>query len=298
MTQPHLAVDCRNLLGEMPVWSEEQATLYWIDVVAPGTIHRWRAGDGAAPIGRLDDLITGLRLTRSGELLVSGSREVFRLNLTTGRRTGVFALTDPGGRYRLNDGACDRAGRLWSGSMRNNIAADGGPLPIEVCDGRLLCIQEGHEPRSFERNLGCPNAICWSPDDSMLYLADSCDGWLYRCEFDSERAVARHRRPFALLDNLGIPDGAAVDRDGFIWNARWDGACIARIDPDGKLAQIVPLPVSRPTACCFGGADGRTLYVTSARFGLTPKQLALQPHAGGVFAFRVDVPGTPVHCFG
>lgn len=294
--RPYLAIDCRNVLGEMPIWSEEQAALYWIDVVSPGAIYRWHAPGAVTRVTGFDDLVTGLRLTRSGELLVSGSRDVFRFDPATGRRASVFSLPDPKRQYRLNDGACDRAGRLWLGSMRNNIAADGRALPLEACDGRLLCIEEGREARFFPPGFGCPNAICWSPDGGTLYVADSCDGWLYSYEFDGEPAA--HRKPFARLYNRGIPDGAAVDREGFIWNARWDGACVVRFDSAGQLAQTVHLPVSRPTACCFGGADGTTLYVTSARFGLTAAQLDREPHAGGVFALEVEVPGAPVHRFG
>jgi sugar lactone lactonase YvrE len=55
----------------------------------------------------------------------------------------------------------------------------------------------------------------------------------------------------------------------------------------------VDLPVTRPTMIVFGGPDLRTAYVTSARTGLSDEQLADQPHAGGIFSFRVDVPGLP-----
>ena len=76
-----------------------------------------------------------------------------------------------------------------------------------------------------------------------------------------------------------------------MWNAEWDGARLCRYAPDGRLVQAVELPVSRPTSCAFGGPDLATLFVTTARHGLTDGQLAAQPRAGMLLAFRPGVRG-------
>jgi L-arabinonolactonase len=99
------------------------------------------------------------------------------------------------------------------------------------------------------------------------------------------------------LNDLGIPDGAAVDRDGFIWSARWGAGAVARISPEGRIDRVVRIPAIQPTACCFGGDDLRTLFITSARFGLTAEQLAEQPYSGGIFSMSVDVAGLEVAKF-
>jgi sugar lactone lactonase YvrE len=91
----------------------------------------------------------------------------------------------------------------------------------------------------------------------------------------------------------GYPDGMAVDSEGFLWNARWDGGGVARFAPDGRLDRFVALPVLRPTSCAFGGPDLSTLFVTSARTGLDEAALARQPLAGGVFALDAGVKGLP-----
>ncbi len=91
----------------------------------------------------------------------------------------------------------------------------------------------------------------------------------------------------------GFPDGAAVDGDGFLWNAQWDGWRVARYAPDGALDRVVALPVARPTCPAFGGPDLRMMYITSASVGLKAEALAAQPHAGGVFAVDLEAPGLP-----
>jgi sugar lactone lactonase YvrE len=70
-----------------------------------------------------------------------------------------------------------------------------------------------------------------------------------------------------------------------------------RYAPDGTVDRTVDLPVKRPTSVILGGEDLRTLYITTATRGLTPEELAAQPHAGAVLAVHVDVPGLPEPAF-
>jgi len=92
-----------------------------------------------------------------------------------------------------------------------------------------------------------------------------------------------------------VADGSVVDSEGYLWNARWNGSCVLRIAPDGTIDRRIDLPVSRVSCPAFGGEDLRTLYLTTAREGMTPEELEREPHAGSVFAVRVDVPGQFEH---
>jgi sugar lactone lactonase YvrE len=91
----------------------------------------------------------------------------------------------------------------------------------------------------------------------------------------------------------GRPDGGATDEEGFYWSCGVDAGRVNRFSPQGELVAYVQMPVTHPTMPCFGGANGRTLYVTSLREGFTDTQIAATPQAGSVFAFDVDVPGAP-----
>jgi len=185
----------------------------------------------------------------------------------------------------------------WVGTMPDNIDDNGVPIAIAEHIGQICVVSTGRN-QCFDTRLGCPNAICWSPDGSTFYVADSCDGWLYSYGFNLESATISERRPFFHVDGYGIPDGAAVDQDGYIWNARWGAGAVLRISPGGTIDLVVKTPTSQPTACCFGDSDRRTLYITSARFALSPHQLAAEPLAGGIFAVRTDVAGLELSRFG
>jgi sugar lactone lactonase YvrE len=291
-----LRVDCRNELGETPLWNAATGTLYWIDVVGPGRVFHWRLDSGSVDFWQFDDLVTGLNLVAGGGLLIHLKSDILHFDPKSGQMHEIFTLPASMHSMRLNDGHCDPAGRLWVGTMPNNIDAGGAPLSIAEHTGQILMIS-GRETRYFEAGLGCPNAICWSPDGGTFYIADSCDGWLYAYRFDGDAVSISDRRPFCYLEHLGIPDGAAVDQDGYIWNARWGAGVVARISPQGRLDRIVRIAASQATACCFGGHDRRTLFVTSARFALTPQQLSAEPYAGGLFAISVDVAGLELSPF-
>jgi sugar lactone lactonase YvrE len=291
-----LRLDCGNELGESPVWCESSGTLYWINVT-PGRVYQWKPRSDRFDFWEFGGLVTGLNLVRGGGLLVHGRDGLWRLDPASGVRSAIFNLPPAAGAMRFNDGHCDPAGRLWVGTTRDNIDAAGEALTEAlVRDGRLYVV-EGAAARAIDERLGCPNGICWSPDGRRFYMADSCDGWLYDYSFDSVAGAIQDKRPFFRLEGCGVPDGAAVDCEGNIWNARWGAGAVIRISPDGALDRLVRLPVSLPTACCFGDDDRRTLYVTSARFSLQSQRLQAEPLAGGLFSLRVDVPGADTHAF-
>ncbi len=287
---PTLRVDCRNALGEAPLWCAEAAILYWVDVIKPGRVFHWHTAEDRVDFWDFDDLVTGLNLIEGGGLLVHLKDRLLRFDPATGAAAPVYALPPAASSMRFNDGHCDRAGRLWVGTMPNNIADDGSALEIVDRNGQIHVIS-GTSVRIIDAGLGCPNALCWSPDGTTFYIADSCDGWLYAYRCGVADGTLSERRRFCRLDGLGVPDGAAVDRDGYLWNARWGAGAVARIAPDGTLDRVVRLPVSQPTACCFGDDDLKTLYVTSARYALSADQLRNEPLAGGVFSIRLDVAG-------
>lgn len=293
-----LQIDCRNDLGETPVWCARTQTLFWIDVTAPGRVFYWDSRRALADFYEFDDLVTGLAVRAHGGLLVVGARDVYEFELTDQTKRKIFSLPADQAEHRFNDGACDRAGRLWIGSMQNNFLEKVRSTGRLESSGRLYCISRDGSARSFEARLGCPNAMCWSVDGATFYVADSANGWMYAYDFDLAAGHIDGQRKFCRFADVGVPDGATVDCEGYIWNARWGAGVIARINPKGTIDRIVKIPATNPTASCFGGPNMDTLYVTSARYGLNPTQLAAEPYSGGVFAIRTDVRGNEKYAFG
>jgi sugar lactone lactonase YvrE len=270
-----------DVLGEVPRWHPVERALYWIDAFKPA-VHRLDAS------GRLDSWTPPEKLgsfapCADGGLLIAGRNGLARYHPASGR---LYRIVDPeaGGAVNiLNDGRCDARGRFWVGSMSKTM---------ERASGRLYRLDRGRLD-AVDANIWVSNGVCFSPDDTKMYFADSHVKTIFVYDFDLAAGTLGARRVFATTDGPGVPDGSSVDADGFVWNAVFDAGCLIRYAPDGRVDRIVALPVSRPTACAFGGPDLATLYVTTARFRLAPENLAREPHAGGLLALDVGARGLP-----
>jgi sugar lactone lactonase YvrE len=136
------------------------------------------------------------------------------------------------------------------------------------------------------------NGLGWSPDDTRMYFTDSGKRKIWVYDYDIEAGRIRNRRLFAeTTEETGVPDGLAVDSEGYVWSANWDGWSITRYAPDGQVDKIVSLPVPRPTSCAFGGPDMTTLYITTARIRLSASLLSEAPLSGSVLAVETGVRG-------
>jgi len=267
--------DIRANLGESPLWSPAEGALYWVDIGAC-RIFRQVLASGAVAEVTLPTEAGSIGLCASGGL-VAATRGGFR---SVDFRTGaVSMIADPEPEFstnRLNDGKVDRRGRFWAGSMQ-----DPGFAPV----GRLYRLERGKIQAAPISQIRIPNALCWSPDSRTMYFADSLSREIWSFEYDLAVGEFGAKRVFARIpEEHGVPDGATVDADGFVWSAHMDGSRVTRYDPDGSIERTVPLPVSRVTSVAFGGPHLDIMFVTTATRRLTPEQLSQQPNAGRVLA--------------
>jgi sugar lactone lactonase YvrE len=141
----------------------------------------------------------------------------------------------------------------------------------------------------MDDGLGVPNGMGWSPDNTTMYLVDTALRTIYAYDFHEESGDLSGRRVLVRIrdDAPGAPDGLAVDANGDLWVAMFDGWRISRFSPAGALIDEIVLPVPRPTSCAFGWPENKTLFVTSARIRVPPAMLEQAPHSGAVFAISV-----------
>jgi sugar lactone lactonase YvrE len=298
MSLVRCVAEARNLVGEGPIWHPERQRLFWTDIngmkvhsIDPSAsnkqIDTWQF---SAPVSTLS------RTSMPDWLLVAAGRDLLRWNPATGERILLAEVEDSRSGNRLNDGAADPEGNFWVGSMRNNVAPDGGGLDIdwnrpENRTGSLYRVTPDGAVTQQATSLGIPNTMLWSPGGRTLYTGDSVGNVLYA--FDYERGKIAGRRIFTHGFARGVPDGSAIDEEGFLWNCRYFGGCVVRFAPSGEVDRVVEMPVTNITNCVFGGTGLRTLYVTTASLS-TPAE---EPLAGHLFAFEPGVRGLPDHTF-
>lgn len=267
-----------NQIGESPLWSAAEQCLYWVDISAK-KVFRWHASTGIASWDTpqmaaciLPHADTGLLLFQENQIAQ------LRIDHPQCSLQTLSSFTHPHAGLRFNDGCIDRQGRAWIGSMRCNN--DGQLL------GSLYCYQQVLQPHLHA--LATPNGLAFSPDGRTMYLSDSHPQvqkiWAF--DYDIHAGLPFNRRLFVdMQQHAGRPDGATVDTDGCYWICAIDAGRILRFSPQGVLLMHYQLPISKPSKCCFGGADMQTLFVTSLHAD------AGNPLDGSVLAIRTPYQG-------
>jgi len=279
-SKPELLLQSDAEVGEGPIFLGD--SLLWVDIPF-GKIHETNLITLQTETTTLDTRVGAVAPFEAGENLAIACKEGF----------GIFAdgkldIRDPflgDSNYRMNDAKCDVRGRFWGGSCQ---------MEFEVGKGKLHRWEGGKQNKVMTEGLSLPNGIGWNYENTLMYLADSMAKKVYVSDFDLSDDFVPSFRELISID-LGVPDGLAVDMDGCIWLAVWGGSRVSKISPQGKILKEYHFPVAQPSSCAFG-SDG-TLYVTSARAGISEAELLNQPLAGSLFTLSTSTTGVPVAGF-
>ena len=279
-SKPELLLQFDAEVGEGPIFLGD--SLLWVDIPF-GKIHKTNLGTLKTETTTLDTRVGAVAPFQAGENLAIACKEGF----------GIFAdgkldIRDPflgDSNYRMNDAKCDALGRFWGGSCQ---------MDFETGKGKLHRWEGGKDDKVMVDKMSLPNGIGWNSENTLMYLADSMAKKVYVSDFDLADDFVPTFRELISIDS-GVPDGLAVDVDGCIWLAVWGGSRVSKISPQGKILEEHHFPVAQPSSCAFG-SDG-TLYVTSARAGISEAELLNQPLAGSLFTLSTSTTGVPVAGF-
>ncbi len=281
-------IDVQDKLGEGVVWRDSDSTVWWVDVQGR-RIHCLSWPGLALKTYATDERPTALAFVegRDDVLIVSFESGFALWSPATG---GIDWLSRPaslGNGVRLNDGRVDPDGRFWVGAMVERKVAKG-----ELAPGALYRLAGEGEASPVLSGLHIGNGICWSPDGSRMYLADSMRGEVYAARFDRGSGAPARFEVFARFRGEA-PDGAVTDQNGHYWSALWGGSRVAALSADGAEVASIAVDALQPSCPAFGGASGNLLFVTSAQQGMSPEQLAAHPRSGSLFVFETGARGMP-----
>jgi sugar lactone lactonase YvrE len=277
-------------LGESPLYDPSSNTLFFVDI-KNHLVHSvplslgWegkRTYTFLEPVTRLN-LVKG----RADLLAAQTKLDFALLDLSNGVLKHIAGVRHGEGekelddKVRMNDGGIDAKGRWWAGTMA---------LDEESEIGRLWCLENGKVkefPVGDEQGWPVPNGPVWSPDDKTMYVPQTPQGKVWQYDYDVETGKATNRRLFVHLEDGSMPDGLAVDKEGYLWAAANSKGKIVRLSPEGSVVAEVEVPGAKMCSCpAFGGADMKTLFITS---------ISDEGSSGDVYQIKVDVEGIPRH---
>lgn len=261
------------LLAEAPVGAPDGG-VFFSDVLGGG-VHHWSPGTEAVetviPKRRG---IGGMALHEDGGLVVSG-RDIS--HVSDGKTEILFADDTIKG---LNDLTVDADGHVICGVMRFQPFAGEAPVP-----GEFIRI-DGDAATVVLAGVVWVNGCAFSPDGRTFYGCDYQLGLVLAADRHDDGSYGPPKTVASVPG--GQVDGLAVDEEGCLWVALGGRGSVGRFRPGGTLDKELDVPASFVSSLCFGGSDGRDLFITTAG---NPEDRA---DPGGVFMTRSEVAGAPI----
>jgi sugar lactone lactonase len=269
-------------LGEGCTYDPVTDTAWWFDILER-TLFQADLASGAVTAHALPWMASVVAFIDDQRQLLATENGLYIRDIANGRLTLHLGLEADNAANRSNDGRVHPCGALWIGTMGRK-AENGAGAIYHFGSGELRRLYSG---------ISIPNAICFSPDGATAYFTDTRKAILYRVAIDPTNALPTSD-PAPLFDHrggVGGLDGAVVDAEGLIWNARWGGSCIDAYSPEGERVRTIGVPARQPSCPVFVGRNFDRLLVTSAWEGMDEHARAADPHHGQTFILDVGAQG-------
>jgi sugar lactone lactonase YvrE len=289
LNQCDIAYTGAHLLGEGPVWDNQNGCLYWVDIEACHLFEmKWLSK--AIRLWKLPQPVGMVALHEAHKVIVALQEGLAIFHLETAQLSWLTDIEREVACNRANDGKCDAKGRLWLGTMNFNCTDPTGSL--YTIDGKL-------DVRKKLDGLVISNGMAWSADHEHMYFIDSSTYKIDAFRFDLESGgIEWEKTVIRVPEDLGMPDGMTIDEAGMLWVAHWNGFAVRRWDPDtGRLLATLPVPAPQVTSITFGGENLDEAFITTARTGLSADQLAQFPLSGHLFTCKLPFKGMPSNRF-
>ena len=270
-------------LGEGAFWHPTRKQLFWFDIVNRKLLTQ---EDGRAKHWCFDQMVSAMAWVDDDVLLIAGEEDIFLFDLETEGKRSIAPLEVMKPENRSNDGRADRQGGFWIGTMAKDSSDRKGK-------GSIYRLYKG-EGRKLFPDISIPNGICFAPDGTLAYFADTMAQTVWSVALDAQGWPEGERRVF--LDFTGtdlFPDGATVDASGNYWSAQWGASRVACYSPAGAYISEVKFDAPHTSCPAFGGADLTTLFCTTALEEMSPEAREAHPDAGKVFALEAVAVGLP-----
>ncbi len=188
---------------------------------------------------------------------------------------------------RIHDGKTDPMGRVWFGTMDNLEKKQ---------SGSLYCLDDGLKLRKVDDKYFITNGPAFL-NKNNFYHTDSKKRVIYKIKINNKLKIIKKSIFIKFSKKEGFPDGMTTDIKNNLWVCHYHGACISVYDLKGSKIHQIYLPVKNVTNCTFGGIKNDELFISTARKGMSSKELKKYPLSGSLFRVKTNMRGTKTISF-
>ncbi|HEU5052427.1 MAG TPA: SMP-30/gluconolactonase/LRE family protein [Hanamia sp.] len=276
-------------LGESPMWNAERNSCFWVDIDG-GILYEYNWSSKKTRNWKFDGKLSLAIQDNKNELILALNTRIIKFGLDSEKVTPITDIDPPGSGNRCNDGACDIRGRLWIGTMH---------LQHKQNAGALYMVDHNLNVHKKISNTSISNGITWSRDNKRMFYIDSPAKVVQSYHYNEETAeIIFEKNIIEIPNELGSPDGMALDEEGMLWIAHWGGFGVYRWNPkSGQLLDKIEVPVPQVSSCAFAGPDLDHLIITTARENFSEEEARKYPDSGNIFIAKTAVKGVqPYKC--
>ncbi len=277
-------IKVHNQLGEGVIWDVATQRLLWLDIEGRA-LFRYNPIDQNLEQWETPERLCCMAPTAQADRFAVAFESGFAFyQPTTGKVDWIAKLEQDNPGTRFNDGRTDRQGRLWAGTMVED-------LDKSIYKGSLYCLNSDLSVHQSIGGILITNSLCWSPDGETVYHTDTPTREIKRYPFDQKNAVFGEGTTLVKTQRGCYPDGSIIDAEGCLWNAQWGGSKVVRYRPNGAADLELSVPTKQPSCVAFAGADLTLLAVTSANQDMDEAQKQSDPEAGNLFIYQTPYRG-------
>jgi sugar lactone lactonase len=268
-------------LGEGPTYDPSTDTAWWFDILEK-RLFECRIATGETRSHALPKMASALARIDGERQLIFMEDGLYIRQVASGRLDLFMPVEADTQVTRCNDARVHPSGTFWLGTMGRNAEAGAGAI---------YALHQGRLTKLFPA-ITIPNAICFSPAGDIGYFADTRARVLKRVPLDAATGLPSGD-PVPIVEGEHGMDGALVDADGLIWNARFGEGCVDVRDSSGRRLRSLRVPARQSTCPAFVGPNLSRLLVTSAWEHMDEAARAADPEHGRTFVLDAAVRGRP-----
>ena len=190
-------------------------------------------------------------------------------------------------RNRINDGKADPLGRLWFGTMDSLEKKK---------SGSLYCLDHSLKLHKVDSKYYTPNGPAFL-NKNTFYHTDSKKKIIYKIKVNNDLKIIYKKKFIRFNKKEGSPDGMTTDIKNNLWVCHYRGACVSIYNLKGRRIHQIKIPAKNITNCVFGGSKNNQLFISTARKGMTSKDLKKYPFSGGLFSLKLNILGKKINYF-